>query len=54
MAVTHFTYEQTRTPKTRAAEELRQHFEQWGSLPRYNSASAAGDIRRGRREELRR
>ena len=54
MSVTHFTYEETRVPKTRAAEELRRHFEQWGSLPRYNGASGDGDIRRERREEVRR
>jgi hypothetical protein len=37
MAVTHFSYEVTHTPKTRAAEALRRHFEQWGRLPRYNA-----------------
>lgn len=34
--VTHFSFEVTAVPKTRAAEELRSHFERWGALPRYN------------------
>jgi len=54
MAVTHFSYEVTATPKTRAAEELRRHFEQWGRLPRYNSAPSQHDAWRGVRTELRR
>ena len=40
---THFSYEVTTTPKTRAAEELRDFFERWGTLPRYNEASPALD-----------
>src|SRR5438093_8246665 len=36
MCATHFTYELTSTPQTRAAEELRDYFERWGALPRYN------------------
>jgi hypothetical protein len=36
MSATHFTYEVTNTPKTRAAQELREHFQRWGALPRYN------------------
>ena len=36
LSVTHFSFEVTSTPKTRATEELRNHFERWGSLPRYN------------------
>ena len=38
MCATHFSYEETSTPKTRAAEELRDHFHRWGALPRYNEA----------------
>lgn len=41
MCATHFTYELTPTPKTRASEELRDYFERWGSLPRYNEARPA-------------
>jgi len=36
MDVTHFTFELTKSPKTRAAEELRSYFENWGRLPQYN------------------
>jgi hypothetical protein len=43
LCATHFTYEITSTPKTRAAEELRDYFERWGSLPRYNEARPAHD-----------
>ena len=39
MSATHFSYEVTAMPKTRAAEELRDHFERWGSLPRYNESA---------------
>jgi len=39
MFATHFSYEPTRSPKTRAAEELRDYFERWGSLPRYNESA---------------
>ena len=38
LCATHFTYEVTSMPKTRAAEELREHFERWGALPRYNES----------------
>jgi hypothetical protein len=38
LCATHFTYEITPTPRTRASEELRDFFERWGSLPRYNEA----------------
>ena len=38
LAATHFTYEVSGQPKTRAAEELRDYFERWGSLPRYNES----------------
>ncbi len=41
MTCTHFSYELTATPKTRAAEALRDHFERWGALPRYNEARPA-------------
>ena len=36
LEATHFTFELTRSPKTRAAEELRSYFETWGRLPLYN------------------
>lgn len=42
MLATHFSYEVSATPKTRAAEELRSHFEHWGALPRYNEAPREG------------
>ena len=38
LSVTHFSYEVTSQPKTRAAEELRDYFERWGALPRYNES----------------
>jgi hypothetical protein len=43
LCATHFSYEVTATPKTRAAQELREHFERWGSLPRYNEARSGYD-----------
>jgi hypothetical protein len=43
LSATHFTYEVTSTPKTRAAQELREHFERWGALPRYNESARAPD-----------
>jgi len=43
LSCTHFSYELTATPKTRAAEELRDYFERWGALPRYNEARPAHD-----------
>lgn len=46
MLATHFSYEVTATPKTRAAEELRGHFERWGALPRYNEALREGRVLR--------
>ena len=36
MLASHFTFELTKTPKTRATEELRSYYEAWGSLPLYN------------------
>ena len=41
MSVTHFSYEETVAPKTRASEELRAYFENWGRLPRYNGVSTS-------------
>ena len=41
LSCTHFSYEVTTTPKARAAAELRDHFERWGTLPRYNEAGPA-------------
>lgn len=46
LSVTHFSFEVTPTPKTRAAEELRSHFERWGSLPRYNERTPSHDLQR--------
>jgi len=46
LAVTHFSFEITTTPKTRAAEELRAHFAQWGSLPRYNERTASRSLQK--------
>ena len=43
MSCTHFSYEVTAQPKTRAAEQLRDHFERWGTLPRYNESRAGLD-----------
>jgi hypothetical protein len=39
MEVTHFSFEPTKSPKTRAAEELRSYFENWGRLPQYNRSA---------------
>ena len=41
MLATHFSYEETVSPKTRASEELRAYFENWGRLPRYNGVSTS-------------
>ncbi len=46
LSVTHFSFEVTPAPKTRAAEELRSHFERWGSLPRYNERTPAHDLQK--------
>jgi hypothetical protein len=43
LSCTHFSYEVTPQPKTRAAEQLRDHFERWGALPRYNESRAVHD-----------
>jgi excinuclease UvrABC nuclease subunit len=44
LSATHFSFEVTQSPKTRAAEELRTHFERWGSLPRYNERNPSRDL----------
>ena len=44
LSVTHFSFELTPSPKTRAAEELRSHFERWGSLPRYNQRTSSREL----------
>jgi hypothetical protein len=52
MSATHFSFEVTATPKTRAAEELRDYFERCGSLPRYNECAPLrheGEIQRAHR-----
>lgn len=36
MMASHFTFELTKAPKTRATEELRSYYEAWGHLPVYN------------------
>jgi hypothetical protein len=36
MLATHFTFEPTASPKTRASEELRAFYGTWGRLPVYN------------------
>ena len=43
LSCTHFSYEVTSMPKTRAEQELRDYFERWGSLPRYNESRPAHD-----------
>jgi hypothetical protein len=48
---THFSFELTKSPKMRAAEELRGFFEASGRLPLYNRSSAI-DLQH--RTELRR
>lgn len=45
MLATTFSFELTRTPKARAAEELRSYFADWGRLPKYNEP--AGQASRG-------
>jgi len=46
LSATHFSFEVTAAPKTRAAEELRSHFARWGSLPRYNERTASHDLQK--------
>ena len=43
ISCTHFSYEVTSSPKTRAAQTLRDYFERWGTLPRYNETRPASD-----------
>ena len=45
MLATTFSYELTRTPQSRAAEELRSYFAEAGQLPKYNEP--AGRMSRG-------
>ena len=51
MHATHFTFELTKSPKTRANEELRSFYETFGRLPLYNRPHAV-DLQQ--RAELRR
>ena len=51
MLASDFTFELTRTPKTRAAEELRSYYADWGRLPLYNQPHG---LPLGERAELRR
>jgi len=51
MHATHFTFELTKNPKTRANEELRSFYETFGRLPLYNRPHAV-DLQQ--RAELRR
>jgi hypothetical protein len=46
LSVTHFSFEATPSPKTRATEELRSYFERWGTLPRYNERTPSRDLQR--------
>lgn len=46
LSVSHFSFEVTPTPKTRAAEELRSYFERWGALPRYNERIPSRDLQK--------
>jgi len=48
---THFTFELTASPKTRATEELRAFYEMWGRLPLYNRPNS---VTLQQRSELRR
>ena len=53
LSCTHFSYEVTRMPKTRAAKALSDYLERWGTLPRYNEARPArheGTVLRADRE----
>jgi hypothetical protein len=51
MHATHFTFELTPSPKTRANEELRAFYETFGRLPLYNRPNALAPHQRA---ELRR
>lgn len=51
LLASHFTFELTKTPKTRATEELRSYYEAWGRLPVYNQPHG---LPLGERAELRR
>ena len=51
MHATHFTFELTKNPKTRAVEELRGFYETFGRLPIYNRPHATAMQQRA---ELRR
>jgi hypothetical protein len=41
MEATHFDFEPTKTPKTRATEELRSFYETFGRLPLYNQPQSS-------------
>ena len=51
MMASHFSFELTKAPKTRATEELRSYYEAWGRLPVYNQPHG---LPLGERAELRR
>ncbi len=51
MLASHFSFELTKSPKTRAAEELRSYYADWGHLPVYNQPHG---LPLGGRAELRR
>lgn len=51
MMASHFSFELTKAPKTRASEELRSYYEAWGRLPVYNQPHG---LPLGERAELRR
>jgi hypothetical protein len=51
MLTTTFSYEVTRMPQSRAADELRSYFSESGGLPKYNEP--AGRLSRGEGQVLR-
>jgi hypothetical protein len=51
MMASHFTFEPTKAPKTRATEELRSYYATWGRLPVYNQPHG---LPLGERAEMRR
>src|SRR5258707_13605904 len=44
LSATHYTYEGTRTPKTRAPEAHSDHYGRWGSLMRSNEVRPYFDV----------
>jgi hypothetical protein len=48
IAVSHFTWEVTVTPKTRAGDLLNAYIEKHGRLPRYNEGAPEGAVLKSR------